>query len=299
MLPEFLGDKRHEWMQQTQQRVEEVERGIHCSAIDWLAICGLHNLEIPSRELLPEQAVYGHQRVVQSELAEEVLDFGDGSRESSAEPLNGEARVLWLLHVVAHLPSLHQTETVPDLVVEVSSLLAQSVVEEDVVTGRGAEHHTHAHTVGTVFVDKHQRVGAVSERLRHLSSQLVAHHTSKINVAERHVAGVLVSSHNHACHPEEDDVGGCHQVGRGIVVVDFLVTGIVNTVEERDGPQPRAEPSVESVLVLTQIGCCKILTSRQLASFFQRLISREGHDKTLLLAIAGGQEISRNAVSPP
>ena len=47
---------------------------------------------------------------------------------------------------------------------------------------------------------------------------------------------VLVSGHNHSSHPEENDIGGCNQIGGRVIVVYFFVAGIVDTIEKRDGP---------------------------------------------------------------
>ena len=71
---------------------------------------------------------------------------------------------------VGHLPPLDQPEGIPYLIVEVTSLLAEVLVEEDIIAGRGREHHAHAHAVGAELLDKLDGVGAVAERLRHLTA---------------------------------------------------------------------------------------------------------------------------------
>ena len=141
-------------------------------------------------------------------------------------------------HFVGHLPSLDQTEGVPDLVVEVAPLFTESLIEEDIVAGRCREHHAHAHTIGTILVNQLQGIGTVAQRLGHLASQLVANDTCEIDVLEGVLTHIFLTSHNHAGHPEEDDIGACHQVAGGIIVLNFLVVGIVDTVEERNGPEP-------------------------------------------------------------
>ena len=98
---------------------------------------------------------------------------------------------------------------------------------------------------------------------------------------------------NHAGHPEEDDVRGGHEVARGIVVFDFLVAGVVDAVEEGDGPQPRREPRVETVLVLAKV-CQAQVFARLCPCQLQGLFGRLGHDVS-----AFGQVPGRDAVSPP
>ena len=224
-------------MDETQQDVEEAECRIKGGAIDGLLIGRLHNFEIESRIVLPEQTVDCHQGIADAELGEEVLNLGKCAVELGVEPLDSLTAVLGLLNV-GNFPSLNQAEGVPNLVVEVTALFAQCLVKEDVVTCWRAEHHTHAHTVGAKLVDEHQRVGAVAERFRHLAAQLVANDTGEIHIAEWHVAEILITRHNHACHPEENNVGGGNKVAGGIVILDFLIAGVADAVKERNGPQP-------------------------------------------------------------
>ena len=110
---------------------------------------------------------------------------------------------------------------------------------------------------------------------------------------ERHLAYIFIACHNHARHPEEDDVRTRHQVGSGVVVGQFLALGIVDAVEQRDRPQPTGEPSVECILVLMQVGIRYgwIL----LLSQFQSLLSCFCYHEVAFLIII----IRRNAVSPP
>ena len=55
-------------------------------------------------------------------------------------------------------------------------------------------------------------------------------------MAERHRVTIFHTGHDHTRHPEEDDVGSRDKVGSGIVVIDILVVGLVDTVEKADGP---------------------------------------------------------------
>ena len=68
---------------------------------------------------------------------------------------------------------------------------------------------------------------------------------------ERHLALILITRHDHTSHPEEDDIRARYQVACGIVVADLLIARIVDTVEERDRPEPRGEPGIQYILVLT------------------------------------------------
>ncbi len=226
-------------MEQAQQRIEVRARGAHGLGVDRAAVGGLDHLEVPRREVVPEESVHCHQGLVDAEFLHQVGDLGHGGVEARAEPAHGQRRHLVGTRRGVFLPAAHQAEGIPYLIAEVAALLAEALVKHDIVAGRGGEHHAHAHTVGAVAVDEVERVGGVAQRLRHLAAEIVAHDAGEIHVAEWLLAHILVSGHDHARHPEEDDVGAGDQRGRGIVIVDLGVAGIVDAVEEGDGPQPR------------------------------------------------------------
>jgi hypothetical protein len=55
---------------------------------------------------------------------------------------------------------------------------------------------------------------------------------------ERHLATIFIAGHDHTSHPEEDDIRTRYQVSSRVVIVDFLIVRIVDTIEERDRPEP-------------------------------------------------------------
>ena len=152
-------------MQHLQQNFEELEclcvgllvDGL-CLAID---VGGFHHLQIPARELVPEQFVDSHQRLGNTIFLEQVVDFSISLLQLSLEPCSGNLASLGLFNI-SHLPAFNQTESVPNLVVEVTTLLAECLVKEDVVAGRGTEHHAHAHTVSTELLYQFDGVGRVA-----------------------------------------------------------------------------------------------------------------------------------------
>ena len=160
-----------------------------------------------------------------------VVEFYIHSLQFGVKPLHSNPVGLGLLHIHS-LPTLYKAEGVPYLVIEVAALLTQTLIEEDVIAGRSREHHTHAHTIGTEFLDEFDGVGRITQTLRHLPAQFVAHDTGEIHVLKRELAHILLASHNHSCHPEEDDIGCSDKVAGGVVVVDLLIARIIDTVEE-------------------------------------------------------------------
>ena len=73
--------------------------------------------------------------------------------------------MLGLCDVVRNFPSLDQTESIPYLVTEGGALSAKALIKENVVSGRSGKEHTHAHAVGTVFLNQAYGVGTVAQLL--------------------------------------------------------------------------------------------------------------------------------------
>ena len=151
-LPQFLRDERHERVEHFQQGIEEAERCLHGLVVDglWLSVNvgRLDHLQIPCGELVPEQFVNFHQCFRYAVFRELVVDGFVCCAELGLEPFNGYPANFRLLRLSC-LPSFHQSEGIPYLVVEVTSLFAEGLIEEDVVASRRREHHAHAHAVGT------------------------------------------------------------------------------------------------------------------------------------------------------
>ena len=157
-------------MQHLEQGIEETQGSVVGGTVDglWLAVNvgRLHHLEIPARELVPEEFVDGHQCLRDAVFLQQVVHLGIGLLQLGVEPGDGHLvgdQCVGAIGVVGHLPSFHQSEGIPYLIVEVASLLAQGLVEEDVVTGRSREHHAHAHAVGTELLDELNGVRRVAE----------------------------------------------------------------------------------------------------------------------------------------
>ena len=76
------------------------------------------------------------------------------------------------------------------------------------------------------------------------------------NGVERNLAGVLQSREDHAGNPEEDDVVAGNQ---GVSRVEiFQLRGLVRPAQGRERPQRRAEPGVQRVLILVQVGAAAL-----------------------------------------
>ena len=238
MLPQFFCDERHERMQQFQQVVEEAQRFVVSLLINRLSVSRFDHFQIPAREFIPEQFVNGHQGFAQTIFSEKVFYLGNRLVQHGFKPFCSQTCIFRLIYF-GSLPSLNQTERIPYLVIEVTTLFTKSLIKQDIVSGRRTKHHTHTHTISSVLINQLQRVGRVTQRFRHFTTDLITHDSGKINILKRHIAHIFVTRHNHTRHPEEDNIRTGNQIGGRIIIFDFFIAGVVNAVEQRDRPQPR------------------------------------------------------------
>ena len=283
--------------------MEQVVKGFQHAAlgsgIDGFAVGRFHEFEEPAGEVIPEELIDLHEGFAQTVSGIEVCHRGGTLSETCFKPFHRLCGDFGLCFVFINLPAVHEAEGVPDFVAEVSSLLTQFFIKEDVVASRSGEHHAHSDAVSTIFLNESDGVGAVAQLFGHLASEVVTHDAGEIDIAEGNVAGVFHARHNHSCHPEEDDVRSGHEVGGGIVVGKFGVVGMVDAVEEADGPEPRTEPGVECILVMAQLLGGHVFKSGDLTSLFECFFATHCHDEFLFLTFSGGQIVCRDAVSPP
>ena len=87
-----------------------------------------------------------------------VLYGLDYLTELVLKPLHCNCRSLRLLSGRIDSPSCNEAERIPDLVVEVSTLLYLRLIIEDIVSCRAAEEHTETHSICTVLLDQIERV---------------------------------------------------------------------------------------------------------------------------------------------
>ena len=132
-MPQFFGNERHERMQNAQKFIENSDNFIVSLAINGLLVRRFHYFEEAGAEVVPNKFIDSHQRIRQTVLVEMVVHFGQHLIQAHIEPLDRSSTGLWLGDIIIHLPALNQTESIPNLVIEVSSLLAQRLVEQQVI----------------------------------------------------------------------------------------------------------------------------------------------------------------------
>ena len=294
-LPELLRNVRHNRREQrqivAQHRIHRQQRRIAHRRVTALAQIILDRLQEERAILIPEEAVerlrvrvelvlrerIGHRRMQIAELGQNI----DVHRR--------EAR-----RRIRRSRPLHHAEArcIVELVGEILALLNLLLVELHVRTRRRNAHQAEAQTIGAVLRNQIERIRAVAETLAHLAPAQIAHNRREEHIAERLAAREAVTGHNHAGHPEKDDIGPRHQIRRRVKLRAAL------RIHRRERPQPAAEPRIERILILHPVlGIGRRLGADvNIARLSIRLIQlrRLAQLRRLLAAIPDG-----DAVPPP
>ena len=113
-------------MEDTQDLVEEVQRLTAGRLVNGRAVGRLDELEVSGGEVVTDELVDEGQSFADTILSEEVIELGSRLVEHLTHPVGGQTRSLGLRHSSSFgRPALHEAEGVPDLITEVTPLLAE------------------------------------------------------------------------------------------------------------------------------------------------------------------------------
>ena len=140
-------------MQDAQDFVKEAKSLIARHTINRGAIGRLDELKIVGGEVVTDELVDEGKGFADTVLGEEILQLGRSLAEHLAHPVGGEAGGLGLGSLGGSIrPALDEAEGIPDLVAEVAPLLAERLIEENVVPCRGTHDEPHTDTISTVLI---------------------------------------------------------------------------------------------------------------------------------------------------
>ena len=140
---------------------------------------------------------------------------------------------------------------IPDLVRKVTVGREPVHVEVQVLPRGGAGGEGESECVAALFVDDVERIHHVAQGFGHLASFLVPHQAVEEDGVERELARHAVRHHDHARHPEEEDVvPGFHHL-RG-EEFGHVLRLFVRPPERGERPEPGGEPGVQDILFLVQ-----------------------------------------------
>jgi hypothetical protein len=191
------------------------------------------------------------------------------------------------MHALGRASTENEARRVPHLGGEVAPAGQLGVGKPLVAAGGGAHQQREAHGIGSDVGDDGQRIDHVALGLAHLLAGRVADDTVQVDGVEGLHAGAEKAQHHHPGNPEEEDVvPGLHHRGR---VEAREVGRLLWPTQRRERPQPAAEPGVEDVGLLGQLGCRPAAFGAGIGP-----VSRIGHGDMPVRAVP-----RRDAMAPP
>ncbi len=258
--PDFFCDEGAVGMQEAQDAREAVVEGGEGAAVSGrggVGEVGFGAFEVAGAEVVPDEGVEqlgggGELVVVEGgvDLIYKGVELAEHEVREGGEAVRGGVSG-WVAGAVMGA----EAGGVPEFVAEVAAFFDLFFIEADVLALGGDAHEAEAQAVRAVFDDEVEGIGGVAERFGEFAALGVADEAGEVNVTEGDVAGDVVgarglefeSSNDHACDPEEDDVGaGDEGGGRVEFCARRLVHGGV-------GPEPGGGPGVKAVGVLLPI----------------------------------------------
>ena len=263
-VPQLLGEKRHQGMQQPQRRLE------HCKKIaprryGYFSVRvghrRLHPLDIPIAEIAPEEVIDDVRGVMKTKILQRIIDPGDGFSQPRENPAvrqsdstasrirRGGANLGRGQFLDAHSGSSlkflqideDESRRIPDFVgkglVPRNSLFAQ----RDIRARRGFNGQRETQRVCAKAFHPLERVNDVAAHFGHLLSLRVQNERVQVERSEgnslgsRFPRGEMQAEHDHARIPEKQNVVTADEQRRGIKRAK--VWRIVGPAQRRERPK--------------------------------------------------------------
>ncbi len=224
---------------------------------------GLGDLDVPVADLVPEELLHAAGHVAKGVVLDALGDHLHGLGQAAEHPGVGRRLHDGLAGRVALHVHKQEAAGVPDLghkrlglvgaraVDELLGLLIDIRVELDVLVVGAQREQVEAHGVGAVHANEVHGVNAVALGLGHAAAVLGQDRRVDDDVLKRHLVQEVQRAHDHAGDPQRDDVARGDERRRGMMALEQL--RLLRPALRGEGPQLRAEPGVQHVLVLVHV----------------------------------------------
>ena len=245
-------------MQQAQGMLQHIAQNIQrCLAGTFLLLIvktSLREFDVPVAELIPYELVNHAACFAQLEFLQVLRDIVHGSAITGKDPPIREGVILLRRHkAVVKTLQIHEhvAGCIPDLIGEIAGGFHTLPVETHIIARRVARNQHEAQCICTVLVHDFHRINAVPEGFRHFASLAVPNKTVNEYVAEGNVLPECQAHHDHAGHPEENDIISRNQSARGIEMFEFLC--FLRPPHGLKGPKSGTEPGIQHILILMNV----------------------------------------------
>ena len=224
---------------------------------------GLGDLDVPVTDLVPEELLHAAGHIAKGVVLNTLGDHLDGLGQAAEHPGVGRRLNDGLAGRVALHVHEQEAAGVPDLrhkrlglvgtraVNELLGLLVDVRVKLNILVVGAQREQVEAHGVGAVHANEVHGVNAVALRLGHAAAVLGKNRRVDDDVLKRHLVQEVQRAHDHAGDPQRDDVARGDQRRRRMMALEQL--RLLRPALRGEGPQLRAEPRVQHVLILVHV----------------------------------------------
>ena len=305
MLPDFLSDKWHKWMQEAQCTLQYIAQYILSSltrAEIFLVIkSSLGQLNIPVTEFIPDKFINQTACLTQLKLLQVGSNTLSGLGVTGHNPLVSQSIILlcWNKGLVKAL-QIHQHKAggIPQLVSKVSGSHNTIIDKSHIITRSVAGNQHKSQGISAILVNNLYWINTITQGFRHLPSLLISNQTMNVNSLEWNILAKFQSHHNHAGYPEENNIITSNQ-GAGWVEL-LQLRSFLWPAHSFKWPQARAEPGIQYILILMEMLAATFWTYIYIStrnSGFATIITVPGRNPMAPPQLAGNTPIT-NIVQP-
>ena len=224
---------------------------------------GLGDLDVPVADLVPEELLHAAGHIAKGVVLNALGDHLHGLGQAAEHPGVGRRLHDGLAGRVALHVHEQEAACVPDLghkrlglvgaraVDEFLGLLVDVRVKLDVLVVGAQRQQVVTHGIGAVHTDEVHGVNAVALGLGHAAAVLGQNRRVDDDVLKRNLVQEVQRAHDHAGDPQRDDIACGDERRRGMMALEQL--GLLRPALRGEGPQLRAEPGIQHVLVLMHV----------------------------------------------
>jgi hypothetical protein len=135
LMPDFLGDERHERVKRNHQFGEDIERGFERFPVNGLFVTGLDHFQIPRAEVVPDEGIKAEQCFAESVLPEVAFYISQNGLVFVINPLYCQSVFFdstLIFSCFSDIPSLYKAECIPEFVAEIPAVFTEFFIKKNI-----------------------------------------------------------------------------------------------------------------------------------------------------------------------
>ena len=290
-------------MQQLHSTGEHLSQHMLCSSallsVFFIIQAGLSQLDIPVAYLAPDEVVNHATGFAQLEFFQHFGNALGSVLQAGQNPFIGQS-VGSKFSIGGISLNIHQSKTgsIPNLIGKIAGCFHTLPIEAHIIARSVTGNQHKAQGISAIFVDNLQRVDAIAQGFGHLAALTIAYQTMDEDLLKGNILHEFHTHNQHTCYPEENDVVAGYQHAGGIELLEER--SLIRPAHGGEGPQSGAEPGVQRILILMDIGTATLGADSQVGTagmHFATVIAVPNGDTVTPPNLAGNTPVA-NIIHP-